>query len=65
MNTNWDYTDMQIRKYAHGARFVVFCFKFVPISFQGRFTGAGTIKTLTWAPSQYKDRLISVWRFPC
>ena len=19
----------------------------------------------TWAPSQYKDRLIYVWRFPC
>ena len=23
------------------------------------------IQIMTWAPSQYKDRLIYVWRFPC
>ena len=26
---------------------------------------ASVVQIKTWAPSQYKDRLISVWRFPC
>ena len=34
--------------------------------FLGTFVQAFVaIFTVTWAPSQYKDRLIYVWRFPC
>ena len=27
--------------------------------------GVTVFEIVSWAPSQYKDRLIYVWRFPC
>ena len=33
--------------------------------YAGDISAAHIVLTATWGPSQYKDRLIYVWRFPC
>ena len=64
----WNFGDYQVKGYNHffppfprQLRHVP-CYDSIPLSIDEKFA---ELYLTHWAPSQYKDRLIYVWRFPC